>query len=127
MKLGPRPKGRPWTSADDAQLLTLLESDLDRPSIARKLQRTEQSIANRRSRLKHAALVEMDVPRHPQREFMQPLRAGVWVKAAALPSSPKLIKGLINRGWIEQCGTGWELSYRITDKSLAAKKAPVRV
>jgi hypothetical protein len=31
MKLGPRPKGRPWTSAEDVQLLALLNSKMDRP------------------------------------------------------------------------------------------------
>ena len=30
MKLGPRPTGRQWTPADDAQLLALLASGLDR-------------------------------------------------------------------------------------------------
>jgi hypothetical protein len=39
MKLGPRPIGRPWTPTEDAELLALLESKMDRPSIARKLKR----------------------------------------------------------------------------------------
>ena len=30
MKLGPRPKGQPWTPAEDAQLLALLDSKMDR-------------------------------------------------------------------------------------------------
>jgi hypothetical protein len=58
MKLGPRPTGRPWTPADDAQLLTLLASGLDRLSIARKLKRSVHAIANRKSHLNHGRLVE---------------------------------------------------------------------
>ena len=57
----PRPKlGRPrsWTPADDAQLLTLLASGLDRPSIARKLKRSVRAIENRKSRLNQGRLVE---------------------------------------------------------------------
>jgi hypothetical protein len=40
MKLGPRPINRPWTPEEDAQLLALLESKMERPLIARKLKRT---------------------------------------------------------------------------------------
>jgi hypothetical protein len=47
MKIGPRPNGRPWTPADDVQLLTLLNSNMDRPSIARKLKRTVIAITTR--------------------------------------------------------------------------------
>jgi hypothetical protein len=47
MKLGPRPNGRPWTPAEDAQLLALLNSKMDRPSIARKLKRTVIAITTR--------------------------------------------------------------------------------
>ena len=36
MNLGPRPAGQPWSPAEDAQLLALLDSKMDRPSIARK-------------------------------------------------------------------------------------------
>ena len=58
MKLGPRPTGRPWTPADDAQLLALLASGLDRPSIARKLKRSVHAIASRKSHLNQGRLVE---------------------------------------------------------------------
>jgi hypothetical protein len=51
MKLGPRPAGRPWTPAEDAQLLALLDSKMDRASIARKLKRTVSAIAKRRDTL----------------------------------------------------------------------------
>jgi hypothetical protein len=47
MKLGPRPNGRPWTPAEDAQLLALLNSKMDRPSIALKLKRTVTAITTR--------------------------------------------------------------------------------
>jgi hypothetical protein len=47
MKQGPRPKGRPWTPEEDAQLLALLESKIDRPSIARKLKRTVMAVTTR--------------------------------------------------------------------------------
>jgi cold shock protein len=44
--------------ADDAQLLTLMASGLDRPSIARKLKRSVHAIANRKSHLNQGRLVE---------------------------------------------------------------------
>jgi hypothetical protein len=59
MKLGPRPAGRPWTPAEDAQLLALLDSKMDRPSIARKLKRTESALAKRRGILNKRGLVEL--------------------------------------------------------------------
>jgi hypothetical protein len=55
----PRPAGRPWTPAEDAQLLALLESKMDRPSIARKLKRTVSAIAKRRDILNKRGLVEL--------------------------------------------------------------------
>jgi len=59
MKLGPRPAGRPWTPAEDAQLLALFASKIDRPSIARKLKRTVSAIAKRRDILNKRRLVEL--------------------------------------------------------------------
>jgi len=52
MRLGPRPHGQPWTPADDAQLLELLDAKVDRASIARKLNRTEAAVDTRNSLLK---------------------------------------------------------------------------
>ena len=69
----------------------------------------------------------MTVPNHRERQLMQELRDVGWVRAIALPSSPRTIGGLLNKGWIEQRGTGNDMSYRITDKGLAAKTAPVRI
>jgi hypothetical protein len=59
MKLGPRPTGRPWTPADDAQLLALLESKMDRALIARKLQRSVQAVLSRKYALNKRRLVEL--------------------------------------------------------------------
>jgi hypothetical protein len=36
-------------------------------------------------------------------------------------------RGLLGKGWIEQRGAGNDLSYRITNKGLAAKMTPVRI
>jgi hypothetical protein len=52
MKTGPRPKGRLWTPEEDAQLLALLNSKIDRPSIARKLKRTVSAIHARLNTLR---------------------------------------------------------------------------
>ena len=58
MKLGPRPKGRPWTPAEDAQLLALFDSKMDRALIARKLKRTVPAMRKRRAILNKRRLVE---------------------------------------------------------------------
>jgi hypothetical protein len=47
MKLGPRPNGRPWTPEEDALLLALLESKMDRDLISQKLKRTVSAITGR--------------------------------------------------------------------------------
>ena len=56
MRRGPRPINRPWTPAEDAQLLALLELKMERPLIARKMKRTVAAITIRlmvlRNRLK---------------------------------------------------------------------------
>jgi hypothetical protein len=59
MKLGPRPVSPQWTPAEDAQLLALLDSKMDRDLIARKLKRTMSAISKRRAILnkrRHAEL-----------------------------------------------------------------------
>ena len=58
-KTGPHPTGRQWTDADDAQLLALLESKMDRIVIARRLKRTVLAIGQRKSVLKKRRLVEL--------------------------------------------------------------------
>jgi|SRR5450755_1298419 hypothetical protein len=54
----PSSAGRPWTPADDAQLLALLDLKMDRALIARKLKRTVSAIG-RRSRTLNKRLVEL--------------------------------------------------------------------
>jgi hypothetical protein len=44
MKLGPRPTGRPWTPAEDEQLLALLDSRMDQHLIAHRLKRTVHAV-----------------------------------------------------------------------------------
>lgn len=65
--------------------------------------------------------------RHPQRQFMQYLRHGKWMRAASLPPAQKTIAKLLDRGWIECCGSGNDLAYRITASGLAAKAAPMQL
>lgn len=67
-----------------------------------------------------------ETPNHCEREFMQHLRAGGWVRAIGIPTGGSvLIAKLLNKGWIEKRGSGGELQYRITGKGLAAKKLPM--
>jgi hypothetical protein len=56
---------------------------------------------------------------------MQHLRGAGWVKATALPDSLKLIRNLVAKGWIERRQAQDGISYRITEKGLAAKMALV--
>jgi len=69
----------------------------------------------------------MTLPNHRERQLMQQLRGAGWVRAIALPSSPRVIEGLLSKGWIEQRGAGNQIGYRITDKGLTAKTTPVRI
>jgi len=69
----------------------------------------------------------MTVPNQRERQLMQQMRGVGWVKATALPPFPRTIEGLLSKGWIEERGAGNDKSYRITDKGLAAKRAPMRI
>jgi hypothetical protein len=69
----------------------------------------------------------MTPPTHRERQLLQYLRGAGWVKAFKLPPSATVIANLIEKGWIEQTGSGAELAYRITEEGLAAKKALVRI
>jgi hypothetical protein len=64
---------------------------------------------------------------HRERQVVQYLRAGGRVIAGAMPSSPKVIEGLLSKAWIDRRGTGSDLLYRFTAKGFAAKKLPVRI
>ena len=59
MKLGPRPTGRPWTPAEDEQLLALLDSRMDQHLIAHRLKRTVHAVLSRKYVLNKRRLVEM--------------------------------------------------------------------
>jgi hypothetical protein len=125
MKLGPRPAGQPWTPAEDAQLLALLDSKMEIASIARKLKRTVPAIRKRRVILNERPLVEPGLkatPSHIERQFMERLQGAGWVKAFTLPSSPRVVERLLSKGWIERCSIENRLCYRVTDQGLAAKK-----
>jgi hypothetical protein len=48
------------------------------------------------------------------------------VKASLAPTRAKVIENLLAKGWINKRSVvANEVSYRLTDKALAAKKAPV--
>lgn len=78
------------------------------------------------SREQHPVSTE-GVLTHPQRQFMQYLRSGAWVRAIDLPDRPKTVTRLVRNGWIEREGEGRNTSYRITMSGLAAKTAPVQI
>jgi hypothetical protein len=67
----------------------------------------------------------MTAPNHRERQFMQQLRGAGWVKATTLPETPRVVANLLARGWIETNEN--RSAYRLTDKGLAAKTAPVRI
>jgi hypothetical protein len=56
---------------------------------------------------------------------MQYLRGAGWIKARTLPVSPRLMQGLLSKGWIEQQQQGPknEVFLRLTEKGLEAKKS----
>jgi hypothetical protein len=59
VKLGPRSASQTWTPADDAQLLTLLDSKMDRALIAWNLKRSASAISKRRAILNKRRLAEL--------------------------------------------------------------------
>jgi hypothetical protein len=71
----------------------------------------------------------MTFANHPERQFMQLLRGAGWVKASTLPPSLRLVENLLSKGWIEQeqQGPKNEVFFRLTEKGLEAKRAPVPV
>lgn len=64
---------------------------------------------------------------HRERQLMQQLRDRGWVNAVELPQAAVTLERLLERCWIEKRGAGSALAYRITDKGIEAKTAPVRV
>lgn len=69
----------------------------------------------------------MIVPNHRERQIMQYLRNGGWVKASVLPAGTRLIEGLLKKGWIEQQTLTADdgVYYRITEQGLASKTARI--
>ena len=65
------------------------------------------------------------IPNHRERQFMQRLRGRSWVKAFELPEAQIILKHLLEKRWIESQGAGKDLSFRITETGLDAKKAPI--
>ena len=69
---------------------------------------------------------EMTHAKHRERQILQYLEAGGWIKASALPNSPSVMAKLLARGWIERkLGPSDRVLYRITEKGTAAKKAQI--
>jgi hypothetical protein len=67
---------------------------------------------------------------HPERQFMQRLRAAGWIKARTLPRSVRTVKSLLQKkGWIEKQHQGPknEAFFRLTEEGLEAKKSPVPI
>jgi hypothetical protein len=65
----------------------------------------------------------MIVPNHRERQIMQYLRNGGWVRAGALPAGTRLIDGLLKKGWIEQGTLAGDICFRMTPIGLDAKRA----
>jgi DNA-binding NarL/FixJ family response regulator len=59
---GPKPAGRPWTTAEQQQLRELLASGIKAPAIARNLDRSTGSIYARAHVLKKALLTARSLP-----------------------------------------------------------------
>ena len=69
----------------------------------------------------------MLVPNHRERQMLQYLRGQSWVSAWLLPDSPRTLDTLLRKQWIERAADGPAIVYRITEKGMAAKTAPVRL
>ncbi len=48
-----------------------------------------------------------------------------FVKSVELPSGSRTVKILLERGWVESSGDGKDRVYRVTEKGLLAKRAPI--
>ena len=65
--IGPRAASyQSWTPAEDAQLLALTDSKIDRASVARRLKRTVSAISKRRNILNKRRLVEIGLKATPK-------------------------------------------------------------
>jgi hypothetical protein len=70
---------------------------------------------------------EMSVPNQRERQVMQRLRGGDWLKAIELPMGQRLFKTLLDKEWIVQESRGPDrvIFVRLTEKGLAAKITPI--
>lgn len=100
---------------------------IKRNTLGIQFESTEQSTAQQSSSREQHPVSRAEVPTHPQRQFMQYLRTGAWVRAVDLPDRPKVVARLVKNGWIERDGEGRNTSFRITMSGLAAKTAPVHI
>jgi hypothetical protein len=69
----------------------------------------------------------MIVPNHRERQIMQYLRNGGWVRAGALPGGTRLLDGLLEKGWIEQGMLAGDICFRMTATGLDAKRARIPI
>jgi hypothetical protein len=61
-----------------------------------------------------------------QRQFLEHLQSGDWIKAASVPPSPRVVAKLLANGWIEQRLRGSDLAYRMTIAGFIAKGRPTK-
>jgi hypothetical protein len=66
MRRGPRPRGQAWTPEEDAELLALIESKVERALIARKFKRTVKAINMRKVKLEQQGRTLTDEPSLPR-------------------------------------------------------------
>lgn len=63
---------------------------------------------------------------HRELQVLQYLRGGGWIAAGTVPAGSKLIRSLIDKGWIEQRQDEAGTAFRITAAGLEAKMTPTR-
>ena len=71
----------------------------------------------------------MTVPNQRERQVMQRLRGGDWLKAIDLPMGERLLKTLLEKEWIvqEARGPSRVVYVRMTNKGFAAKMTPIPI
>lgn len=67
------------------------------------------------------------LPNHRERQIMQQLRDRGWVKAIEIVGGAVTLRRLIEKRWIESKGHGRDLTYRITEQGIAAKKSLIPI
>jgi hypothetical protein len=100
---------------------------IKRNKVGVQFENTIQITGSLSSSREEPLVLRAEIPTQPQRQFMEYLRAGQWVRAISLPDRPKVVARLLNNGWIERVGNGSDAAYRLTYVGLAAKTAPVQI